>query len=291
MMNKDKKAGTILIIPSFLLFTCFLVIPLILSVIYSCTKWNGINNPIFIGIKNYLYLFENKDFWKCLTNTLILLLASLVFQVYLALIFAWLIFNTGKTVHQIVKFIIFIPVVVAPMAIGLLFSLFYNPEFGLINYILQFFSPNYKQINWLSDSSVVLFSVMLPQIWQYIGLYTVIFLAALIDIPKEIFESSTIDGANRFQIFFHIITPILKDITTVCFILAITGSLKAFDHAWAITGGGPGFDSSYLAILMYKISFIRGQFGLGTTVSVIQLFVAFSLTIITRKIMKNKEDK
>lgn len=289
--KKNKRrdfTGTAFIAPAFTLFTFFVVIPLVMSIYYGFTKWNGISKPQFTGLENYLKLIQNADYWKTFSNTMILLIVSLVFQVILGLVLAWLLCNSFRF-FKVYRAVIFLPVVVAPMAIGLLFSLFYNPEFGLIDPLLSFFIPGFTPPEWLSDPSIVLISVIIPQVWQYIGMYMVIFSAAILSIPDDIFESSHIDGANQWIVFSRIVIPQVKGIFRICIVLAVTGSLKAFDHAWAITGGGPGFQSSYLAIYMYKSAFVRGSYGYASAVSVTMLLVSLLLTFIVRKLIPSDE--
>ena len=287
-ISRKSYIGTAFIAPAFVLFTCFVAIPLVLSVYYGFTKWNGISNPQFVGLANFQKLLQTADYWKTFSNTMILLIVSLVFQVLLGLVLAWLLINSFK-LFKFYRALIFLPVVVAPMAIGLLFSLFYNPEFGIINPLLALFFPNFDPPEWLSDSSVVLVSVIIPQVWQYIGMYTIIFAAAILGIPEDIFESARIDGANQWTVFTRMVIPQVRDIFRICIILAVTGSLKAFDHAWAITGGGPGFHSAYLAIYMYKSAFVRGSYGYASAISVTMLFVSIILTFIVRKLFPSDE--
>ena len=287
-IRRKNYMGTAFMAPAFTLFTCFVVIPLVLSIYYAFTKWNGISKPSFVGVLNFQKLMHTADYWKTFSNTMILLIVSLVFQVLLGLLLAWLLINSFK-LFKFFRALLFLPVVVAPMAIGLLFSLFYNPEFGIINPLLSFFIPNFNPPKWLSDSSVVLVSVIIPQVWQYIGMYTIIFAAAILGIPEDLFESARMDGANQWKVFTRMVIPQVRDIFRICIVLAVTGSLKAFDHAWAITGGGPGFHSSYLAIYMYKSAFVRSAYGYASAISVTMLLVSIILTFIVRKLFPSDE--
>ena len=125
---------------------------------------------------------------------------------------------------------------------------------------------------------IVLYSVMTPQVWQYIGLFVVIFLAGLRWIPAELFESGRIDGASgRTRIFFAIAIPLIWEIVVICIILAVTGSLKSFDHSSAITKGGPGNASSFIATLMYKRAFMDNQFGYGSAITM--TILAYTITL------------
>lgn len=288
-MNKSAKImGWSFTAPALLFFTGLTIIPLIMSFGYGLTKWNGISAPVFVGVQNYIKILNDADYWKTFSNTMILLVVSLIFQVFLGLVLAWLMCNVVRG-FKAYRTIFFLPVIVAPMAIGIMFSLLYNSEFGIINLLLDKLQLSSLKREWLSDPEVVLSSVIIPQVWQYIGLYITIFTAAIHNIPDEIFESAKIDGANQWFIFWRIVNPMVKDITRICMVLAVTGSLKAFDHAWAITNGGPGNTSAYLAIYTYKTAFLKSNFGYASAVSSTILLVSLILSYIVRKLIRTDE--
>lgn len=288
-MNKGGKLmGWSFTAPALLFFTWLTIIPLIMSFGYGLTKWNGVSAPKFVGVQNYVKILNDGDYWKTFSNTMVLMVVSLIFQVFLGLILAWLMCNVTRG-FKVYRTIFFLPVIVAPMAIGIMFSLLYNSEFGMINLILDRLQLSQLKKEWLSDPEIVLTSVIIPQVWQYIGLYITIFAAAIHNISDDIFESAKIDGANRWYIFWHIVNPMVKDITRICMVLAVTGSLKAFDHAWAITNGGPGNTSAYLAIYTYKTAFVKSNFGYASAVSSTMLLVALILSLLVRTLVRTDE--
>ncbi len=288
-MNKGGKLmGWLFTAPALLFFTGLTMIPLIMSFGYGLTKWNGISAPIFIGLENYIRIIKDGDYWKTFSNTMVLMAVSLVFQVFFGLILAWLMCNAARG-FKIYRTIFFLPVIVAPMAIGIMFSLLYNSEFGMINLLFDMLHLSGLKREWLSDPDIVLTSVIIPQVWQYIGLYITIFAAAIRGISDDIFESAKIDGANQWYVFWNIVSPMVKDITRISMVLAVTGSLKAFDHAWAITGGGPGNASAYLAIYTYKAAFVKSNFGYASAVSSTMLLVALILSLLVRKLVRTDE--
>ena len=178
----------------------------------------------------------------------------------------------------------------APVAIGLMFTLFYNSEIGIFNHILKTIGLGSLQKNWLSDANTLLYAVMAPQVWQYIGLYVTIFLGALQSIPEELIESAQIDGAGRINTFFHVILPQIKEFTFICILLSVTGSLKSFDHSWIMTGGGPGVRSAYLGVFMYKTAFVNSDFGMGSAITIGIIAVSLMITVIFNKLTKMRSD-
>lgn len=138
--------------------------------------------------------------------------------------------------------------------------------------------------NWLTDPGVVLFSVIMPGIWQYIGYHFIILLAGMQSVPKELIESAYIDGANTVDIFFRIMIPNIKAMIQVCVVICLTGSIKTFDIPYLMTQGGPGAESTFLSIYMYKEAFVDSSIGRGTAVAVCMLILALAVTMIVNRI-------
>ena len=291
-MNKNKKFFVCLgfLLPVFLIYTVFLFIPLLQSGYYSLTNWNGVTEKIFVGLENFKTLFQNKDYWVTFWNTIKLLVISLFVQIPVGILLAYLLYSKVKGM-KLYRTIFFLPVVIAPVAISLMFSLFYNSEIGVFNKILEAIGLGRFATNWLSNIHTLLYSVMVPQVWQYIGLYVTIFLRALQSIPQELIESAQIDGANRIQIFFRVVLPEIANFTNICVILCVTGSLKAFEHSWIMTGGGPGVRSAYLGVYMYKIAFVNSDFGMGSAITVTIVVLSLVITLLFRLFSSRKEER
>jgi raffinose/stachyose/melibiose transport system permease protein len=182
--------------------------------------------------------------------------------------------------------VFFLPVVIAPIAIGLMFSIIYNGDVGPLNQALRQVGLASFAKSWLGDKSTVLAAVTVPQVWQYVGFYMVIFLAAIRSVPREILESAAIDGANRVQTFTRIILPMLREVIVICMTLAVTGGLRAFDHSWVMTKGGPGIASSYIATLVYRRGMLDGSLGYGSSLTVTLLVLALIAAYGVRRIGK-----
>lgn len=288
MKRRDKIFCAIFLSPATIMYMLFVMLPVILSVYYSFTRWDGVSPKVFIGLSNYREIFSDPDFWTALKNNLSLIASSLMIQVTLGLIFAYLLY-TGIKGFKVLRTIYFIPVVIAPIAIGVMFSLFYNSEAGLFNKLLQALGLEMLQRQWLSDTNVVLKSVMLPQVWQYIGLNMIIFLAALQSLPESVIESAKIDGASSMKIFTRIVIPMIWDVILIAVILCVTGGFKAFEHSWIMTQGGPGVNSAYLGVIMFNYAFVASDLGIGSSISIIIVICALLFTVISNKIFASKE--
>ncbi|MCI2049523.1 MAG: sugar ABC transporter permease [Lachnospiraceae bacterium] len=293
-MKKTKKRdiGTIIgfLFPAVVLYSVFMILPLLMTCYYSFTEWNGITAKVFVGAANYADMLHDRKFWQTLQNTLILVTFSLIFQISFGLLIAYLLYIKTKGA-KFFRTAYFLPVVIAPVAIGLMFSLFYNSEIGVFNKILESIGLGILKTNWLSNPKTILGAVMAPQIWQYIGLYITIFLGAFQSVSGDIVESAQIDGANKSQTFWHIIIPDIRNFVFISMILCITGSLKSFDHAWIMTKGGPGVRSAYLGVYMYKTSFVNSDFGYGSSLSIIIVVLSLIFSQVLSHINDRFADK
>lgn len=265
--------------PVFLIYTIFLFVPMLQTGYYSLTQWNGVSEKVFIGLGNYKELLKNNDYWITFFNTLKLTAVSLIVQISFGLLLAYLLYTKVRGM-KIFRTVFFLPVVIAPVAIGLMFSLFYNSEIGIFNKILSAVGLDMLQTNWLSNPKTLLYAVMAPQVWQYIGLYVTIFLGALQSIPEDLIESAQIDGAGEVKTFFHVVLPQLSVFLNICMVLCVTGSLKAFDHSYIMTNGGPGVRSAYLGVFMYKAAFGNSDFGMGSAITITIILISLTITLL-----------
>lgn len=272
--------------PSLILYTVFLAFPTMMSLYYSLLKWNGITAPRFVGLSNFVKLFTiDRYFWDVLKNTCVSMAAGILIQMVIALIFAYLVYRTKRGFH-FYQSVYFVPVVISATIIGLMFTLLFNSTFGPVNTILGALGLESLQHSWLSDPSVVLFSVIFPGIWQYIGYHFIILLAGMQSIPEEIMESAVIDGANSVAIFFRIVIPNILGMIQVSVILNLVGSIKTFDIPYLMTQGGPGAKSSFLSIYMYKEAFINSNLGKGTAIAVCMLVLAVGITTLVNAVFR-----
>lgn len=273
-----------------LLIYCFIVIvPLVISLVYSFYDYSGGAKMKFIGLKNYSYLIKDGDFWNSFKNNLIIILLSMVGQIGVALVI------TAAMISKFLKFkavhrnIIFLPVVVSAIVVGFLWTIIYNKDFGFLNFILKSVGLESLIVPWLDNPKYVMFSVSIPIIWQYIGFYLVIFLSAVQGISKDIYESADIDGAVGIKRSIYITIPLLSDTLKVAVMLCIAGNMKIFDHIFVMTGGGPGTSSTVMAQYAYINSFVMFKLGYGSAISIGILVLSLSLILISRKLWGGNE--
>jgi len=278
------------LLPAVALYTAFLIIPILASLYTSITEWHAGMTPVINGFTNYIRIFNDPYYWKVLFNTLKLIGLSLLIQVPAGIILAYLIFKVSRGAGFF-RTAYFVPVIIAPVAIGTMFVLFYNGDVGPLNRFLEMVGLESWKHSWLSEKGIVLYSVIFPQVWQYIGFFTVITLAALKTIPLEIFESAEIDGARPLRVFFNLAIPLIWGVIIIDIILCITGSFKSFDHPWIMTKGGPGVESAYITIYMYKMAFTMNNFGVANAITVTIMTLSIGATIFINQVFSKKGEE
>lgn len=296
MSNQAKKKlnsalfSTLFSLPSVLLYTLFMIVPLIGVVYYSMTNWSGAGQPEFIGLDNFKYLLGNGDFWLIMKNTGILIILHLLIQIPAAVLLAFVLLRT-KQGFRFFRGVYFLPTVVSATVIGLMFSLILNADVGSLNAILRSMNLGALAKNWLSDPKIVVYAVSLTIVWQYIGYYMSIILAGMQSLSEEMLESAVIDGANQFQLCTRIILPQIKGVLQVSILFTVTGCLKAFEHSFIMTWGGPGVSSTFLAVHMYKLAYFNSELGKGCAVAVIIVICALILTKISNLVFDDKDER
>lgn len=279
---------TLVLIP-FLYFLYILIVPLGTSVYYSLTKWKGVGNPKFVGLSNYVNLLHDANFWLVTKNTFVLSIICVLGQVGIALIIAFLMTIRRLKLKAFHRAVIFFPVVMAPVVVGYVWRFIYNSNYGLLNSFLNSIGKSSWIRSWLDDPGIVLRTVSVPVIWQYIGLYMVLLMSAISAIPQEVYECAEIDGATGIKKSFYITLPLIWDTLKICIILCASGTMKIYDHLVVLTNGGPGKASSSLALYCYDYTFKFGNFGTGAAIAVSILVFAVGISVIIQLIMGRKK--
>lgn len=292
-MYKSKIVPYLFLIPAFVFLIIFLIYPFIKNIIDSFYIYEHALdiNPDFVGFGNYIELFNDIMFLQALKNTIILVLAVVVFQVGIALILALLV-NSVRKMQILYKVTFFIPIIISATALGLMFNMFIQEDGGMLNQILDIF--NFRSVKWFDINNIPkLFTVLsFPIIWQYIGFYFVIFLTGLSTISDELLDAAEIDGATGIQKVFKIQLPLLQNITRVVIILSITGTLKVFDLPYIMNPlGRPSGKMHFLGTYMYYKAFVNNtNLGFAAAIAVLLVFFGVLLSSLSNLIFKTNED-
>jgi raffinose/stachyose/melibiose transport system permease protein len=269
MSNLNHKSPYPLwfILPAAMVFAVFYLFPTISSFYFSMTYWDPFEAR-WAGWDNYIQFFSEPFLISGTLNTLVFAIITSFLKTTLGLLLAVLL-TSGIMAQSILRSLIFFPVLVSTIGVGLLFQELMHPTEGVINIALS--TIGISGPGWLIEPKLALLSVALVDVWRGVGLATLIFIAGLATIGNEYYEAARIDGATRIQQFWRITVPLVWPATRTVIILSLIGGLRLFDLIWAMTRGGPGFSSDVLASVIYK-QYQAGFWGLSTAGNVI-LFI------------------
>jgi len=278
----------VFLMPAMALIFVFFIFPLFFLMYTSMTNWTGgtFRNVRFIGFENYFHLFRSEDFWETMKNTVIWMLSAVIFHVPLAFLVALILFREPPG-WKLLRVVYFFPQIVAPLALAYMWIFIYNPNFGVMNGLLESMGLSFLALNWLGNPNTALGAIIFSWVFN-IGFFMVIFLSQLGTIPKELYEAAEIDGATIFQQDRFISIPMLKTTLGVTILLALTNTFKAFELPFIMTGGGPGVSSQILPILMFK-QMIQNRAGRANAIAFMMLLLGTLIVIGVRKSMHTKE--
>ncbi|MFC4598684.1 carbohydrate ABC transporter permease [Cohnella hongkongensis] len=273
------------ILPALLLYLFFVVVPIFWSAYYGFFDWKGIGAAKWIGFDNYAEVVRDPIFWRGFKNNMLIVAASVFGQVPIAMILALLLTRTNLF-QKIIRASVFMPMVLSSVVVGIIWSYIYHPQIGILNFLLDSVGLETLKKAWLSEPSISMYMIMLPIIWNYIGPYMIIFIAALQNIPSEINDAAQIDGVGSVRKLFRITLPMIWDTIKVVVVLCISGSLKAFDLIYVMTGGGPAHTTEVLASYMYNSTFNVYRFGYGSAISTSIIILSLILILGSQYLMK-----
>lgn len=259
-------------LPAALVFGVFFVVPTLAAFYFSLTRWT-LFNATFIGLDNYVSFLSEPMLISGLRNTLIYAILTSGLKVIISLPLATLLTSTIK-LKGLFRGIIFFPVLVSAVAVGITFAALMQPSVGLINTALGYIGL--PQPDWLGNPRLALFSVALVDVWKGIGIAMVIFIAGIQSIPGEYFEAARLEGGAWVK-FRYVIIPLSRNATFTVILLSFIGGLRTFDLIWTMTKGGPGFASDVLTSVIYKY-YQAGFYGLSTAGNVV-LFVLVAILV------------
>lgn len=290
-VRRNKLAILVFILPAAILFFGIIILPIIMSAQYSFLDWDGITKAKFIGLQNYTELFTNKSigFGRTVGNAFLFAGLSVFIQLPIALGLA-LLLGRGIKGEKFFVTVFFIPVLLSTTVIGQLWSKIYNPQYGIVNTFLKTMGLDHLCQTWLGDQKYALAACFIPMLWQFVGYHMLLMYAGIKSLSPDVREAARIDGASEGQLARYITIPMIKSTIRMCVIFAVTGSLKAFDLIYVLTGGGPSHASELPSITMIDLIFDRGRYGMGSTVAVFIIFLCFFFAIIIKRFFKAEVD-
>ena len=293
MTNRQRNIfwRVVLLSPALIVFSVFVVWPLLDSFRYSVTDWNGLSSaPKFVGLANFVRAFTDPEFFHAIGNSTIWIIAALLLPTLLGLVLA-LVLNAGLRGSRIFKSIFYLPICLSAIVVGQIWIWIYQPGWGLLDSAIAY-ALGARRFNfaWLAEPSTALAAVIVAWSWQQTGLAMVIFLAGLTAIPRDLLEAAEIDGVSPWKQTLHIVLPMLRPATVVVVALSMISALKGFDILYVMTGGGPFHSSVTLAFLMYEESFKKYRMGYGSAISVVLFLIALSIIFVYFRQLKKADD-
>lgn len=283
-MENTRRAKSILstypywfYIPAGLLFLIFFLVPTAMSFYYSLTRWS-LFDATFIGLDNYKTFFDDPQLKLAFKNTIIYALLTSSAKVLIGLPLAMLLTSRIKF-QGFFRSVIFFPVLVSTIAVGITFYALMQPTTGMINVFLRNFGV--PRVDWLGDPKLALYSVVLVDVWKGIGIAMVIFMAGIQSIPTDYFDAARLEGGAWVE-FRHVILPLSRNASFTVILLSFISGLRSFDLIWAMTHGGPGFASDVLTSVIFK-QYQAGFYGLSTAGNVVMFLL---VTIIAYPLMR-----
>lgn len=290
---------TFFVTPGLSLVLIFIILPLFLSMFNSLYQWDGLVRVRFIGLQNFVNIFFNfpykERFFNAIRHNATWFGMTMLLQNCVGLVFGYVL---SKKIwgHSIYRRIFFIPAIFSIVAVGFLWSLYLNPQFGIVNKTLKMLGLEQFAFSWLGDTKLATPSIILVNIWRWLGFPTLVFLAGINSIPESSLEAAYLDGAGELSIFFRIVIPLIVPSITIITVLTLIGSLNVFEQVYVMEGvaGGPFYSTDTLGTLFYRTAFGavdtgRPEIGIGSAIGVVIYVLTFLASAISVVLLRKRE--
>jgi ABC-type sugar transport system permease subunit len=277
------------VLPALLIYFIFKLAPMIAGLYLALLRWDGIEPAQFVGLQNFQRMLNDDIISLALLNNVRYAVGTVAGKIVLALFLA-LILNQSLRGRSMYRTVLFMPVVMSFVVVGILWTWLYSGQFGLINSLLRALGLEFLILDWLGSPSVALWSLITVDIWKWYGFHMVIFLAGLQTIPVELYEAARIDGATRWRQFLHITLPLLQPVMLVNVTLSLMGAFNVFDIPYVMTEGGPANSTMVMALHIYIRGFKFYRFGYSAALSYLLLTLVTILAAIQMKLMSSSRE-
>lgn len=278
LQKREWLSGYLFILPNFIGFFIFFAIPVIYGLIVSASNYNGFKKFDFMGLLNYIHLFQDKFFIVALKNNIFYSLIYVPLAILMALLMA-LALNKPKKLDGFFKTVFYFPSITSIVAIGIVWSMIMSPSNGPINVFLRSVGID-NPPKWIASSKTALLSIIIIMAWKNAGYYMIMFLGGLKSISAELYEAARIDGANGWKLFTHITWPMLSPTTFMIFILCFISSFQVFDAINVMTDGGPGTATTVIVYRIYQEGFVSLNFGYASAMAYFLFLIILVITLI-----------
>ena len=284
------------LLPGAVLFAGVILVPFVMNLYFSMTKWAGVGDPRWIGFRNYTRLLADETFWLSFRNSVAMIVAMVVVPTILGLLLAAVLFDyLGRRfpgrVASILRATYYLPQILPVAVAGILWGWILNPQTGALNVMLRRFGLDSLALNWLGDTSTALPTVMMVMIWVQVGYPVVIFMAALQRVDPELYEAAELDGAGWFARFRAITLPQIKPETFVVTLTCTIAALKVFGPIYVLTKGGPENTTNVPSYFSYQNFFPKSQVGYGAAIATILTLIVIVVAVVFMRVQAASERK
>jgi len=287
LQQQKRQTGIFFISPTVIILLLIVLVPLIFSFVVSFFNYTLVDPSFdrFILFKNFSMIFEDVYLWNALKITLIFVFTVVPLEFVIGFFIAILL-NRDIRFKGFFYTILTIPMVMSPVAVGLIWKMFLHADLGIVNYLISVL--HLPPVNWLGSNKLALFTIILIDIWHQISFMILILLAGLKSLPKEPFESARIDGANNVQSFFYVTLGLMRPVISVAILIRIIFSFKTYDLVYVMTRGGPGVSTELISYFIYKKTFMGMDFSQATAISYVLLIIIMVIVIFLFREMSGK---
>ncbi|KOT39178.1 sugar ABC transporter permease [Streptomyces caelestis] len=267
-----------------MLYGLFLLVPVFVGLYLSCTQWAGLGAPRWVGLRNYRDLLTDHSFWTSVQNTTLYVVFTLCVVVPAALLIAQALNARGLRGRDLFRLTYFMPVVISPIVITLVFGLIFDRQFGLFNATLHALF-GFGGVDWLGEPAWARVSVVILVLWRWTGYLTIFFLAGLQNVPRELYEAAALDGAGPVRRFWDVTLPALRPVTAFVAVTVLVNTAQIFDEPFLLTQGGPGESTLSVTMFIFRAGFQRQQLGYAAAAGVLLFVAVFVLGQLAMRVL------
>jgi raffinose/stachyose/melibiose transport system permease protein len=246
-----------------------------------------LSERVYVGLENFVTVFSDNLFWMSMKNSLIFMAGTTVLQVVLGFVLGYFLYLQLRG-YRFFKTVFFIPAVLATVGVGFVWGYIYSPSFGLLKPAMEALGLGARYKSPLATPSMALFAIIIAQFWHFFGIQVMMFNAGFMNMPQDVIEMASIDGASGLKMIWHMVLPLAWEITKTVIILQMIGALRSFDLIFIMTTGGPNHATEVLPMHMFVHAFQNFNIGLGAVVAVVIFILAMSLTMTMRALMQRE---
>lgn len=275
--------------PSAILLFVFIILPIFISAALSLTEFSGFNEPTYVGLKNYVDMFQDKKFLASMKNTFVYVLATVPMQTILSLVVAAILAEKFRNPFgEFIRGTMFIPVLCSAVIAGnLFFYLFASDKEAIVNSFVTLLG--FDKVNWLGKSATAMLVICIVAIWKNVGYFMVIFYAAIMDVPQTLHDAARVDGASPMQRFFHITMPSIRPVLYLVITLSTIWAFQVFDITMVMTKGGPGVATMSPVLLVYNYAFSDHRMGYASAIACLLAVVIFAISMLQKLVFREED--